>query len=1012
MNGSSWKQNNHFAYFNASLSLRANHIAVFDSEYSYSYQDLFTHARSLAEDLRKQGISKDTTVAVCLKRSANWVIALLAIWEAGATYVPFDSQLPTERIKYMLDSAGVSIVVVDDHTTEIITGLAALINVKHSMLKTVASMSTTMLIGAAVNDNDRAYIIFTSGTTGYPKGVQIDHANVTNMVMEHMISGEIKSEDRVALCASLGFDASLRDIVGALATGATLYIVSQEELELSTFCKMLADRQITYAVVMPALLAAIGAPPLLPDLSTIVVAGEAPTHETIRAWGSGRLLINAYGPTEVTVCATKRLYPNGIITPNQPVSIGCPTFGVSALVLDEKLVPVSVGNLGELYLGGASVSQRGYLNNEDMNSWKFVDIPVLGGRAYRTGDKCRVLLGNELEWVERLDDQIKINGFRIESSEVRASITRLPNVADCIVRPWQVEKRTYLVAYIVLIKDSNVSRDNFRTHQIRDAIRDHLPYYAIPSFVIEIDHIPLTINGKVDIGRLPIPDVASAPDTAPAGITGLEAQLWEIWFEVMPKELASAFSSETRFQEGGGGSLEAQIILHRIAQRWHRSITYRQFLEGGGTIRWTANLLQISLDESSPTQNLGAPFEENTDFLKYARQSSPHLQLTDTAPSASSGRRRWLLTGATGFLGAHLLASLVRLGIQVTCIVREERSMSAQMRLGERLSRYGISPNILEKNVKAVSGDILQEGLGLSRENYRELSENLDAIIHCAADVNFIKTYDQLADTNVRGTAEVLRFAVAGRTKKFCHVSSLAVFFSAEAAAAEQGEESAAAFSRGILGGYAQSKWVSEQIVWDASMKGLDVTVFRPARLWSDVQLLKHHEQDLYVRLLRFIAITRQAPDIDFAMDFTLVSTAADVIVQLALEAPSDCYHILDERTVHLQQIVDWVNATGRQIERVSYPRWLRLVDSEVGVRSLGPLVSIFRDRINEHGSLFDNLLRLPCYASGIFPNEKASKALREPLPFTRLETPKMYIEQCFEAWWALENHTGMTEAR
>jgi len=634
-----------------------------------------------------------------------------------------------------------------------------------------------------------------------------------------------------------------------------------------------------------------------------------------------------------------------------------------------------------------------------------VELPALGGRAYRTGDKCRLLSNGELEWVERVDGQIKINGFRVESSEVRAAITSLSCIRDCVVHPWQANGRTYLIAYVVMTETQSRLHGKSVSIRIRDEIRDRLPAYAMPSFFIKLDRIPLTLNGKVDFSLLPTPEATIAP-TLPHGVEGTAAALWAIWFDVLPKELAAEYSLDTRFQDGGGSSIQAQLILQRIAQRWDRQISYRRFLDGGGTIRWTTHLLEAGENYQASVTTHG-PAAESGDLSGYVGMMSPRLQLAHREKPGVRSRQRWLLTGATGFLGAHLLSCLTQLGIQITCLVRENTAVSAQVRLGRSLDRYGLSLDLLKGRVEVVAGDLLRENLGLSREMYQQLSENLDAIVHCAADVDFIKTYEQLEAINVRGTADVVRLAATGRLKKLYHVSTLAVFFSAGAAAALPGEVSSGSFGHGVLGGYAQSKWVSEQIVLDARTQGLDVTIFRPARLWNDAEVLRHHEQDLYVRLLRFIALTQKVPDIDFAMDFTRVGSAANVIARLAIEAPSDYYHILDERTVHLQQLVNWIGTPEYEIELVSYRHWLQLINTELGVQTLGPLVSIFLDQVNQYGSLFDNLLRLPQYASSLFPNENTRRALNDSQPFTGVDAPRSYLARCFEPWRNMKKDVG-----
>jgi amino acid adenylation domain-containing protein len=403
-----------------------------------------------------------------------------------------------------------------------------------------------------------AYVIYTSGSTGLPKGVMVEHDSLINLVFAQIAVFDIHCHSRVLQFASFGFDASVSEIFTALIAGAALYVPGEFErrniFELAAYSKKHA---ITLATLPPALLSDVPAFEDITALPTIVLAGESPKAELIRRLAAKTRIINAYGPTEGTVCATAWVSPkhySGNLVP-----IGRPIANIRLYVLDAHMQLVPLGGIGELYIGGAGVA-RGYLKRPELTAERFLRDPFSSApdaRMYRTGDLARWLPDGNLEFLGRNDHQVKLRGFRIEPGEVEARLLEYPGVREAAVIAREDspgEKR--LVAYVVA-KDSAALTSELRAH-----LAERLPEYMVPSAFVRMDALPLTPNGKLDRKALPLPDgnaYARKAYVAPESET--ERQVAAMWAELLGIEQVGRHDD---FFALGGHSLTAMRVTSRV----------------------------------------------------------------------------------------------------------------------------------------------------------------------------------------------------------------------------------------------------------------------------------------------------------------------------------------------------------------------------------------------------------------------------------------------------------------
>ena len=533
-------------------------IALVDGEQQVSYGELNRRANQLAHRLRREGIGPESIVGLCLERSVEQVVGMLGILKAGGAYVPLDPAYPVERLDWMLQDAQVQMVV----TQQALLPTVAWDQVHRLYLdrdeEQLAREDEENPVNLVQLEN-LAYIIYTSGSTGKPKGTLVQHRGLHNLVLAQRHGFNIRSDDRVLQFASLSFDASISEIMMALTLGGTLYLASREALLPGPMLlDVLYKHQITVATLPPSVLRALPAADL-PALCTLITAGEACSAEIVKRWSKGRTFLNAYGPTEVSVCATIALCRDE----QEKITIGTPIANMQVYLLNAGLQPVPLGATGELYVGGIGVA-RGYLNRADLTAERFIPHPFSaeeGTRLYRTGDLARYLADGRIEFIGRADSQVKVRGYRIEPGEIEKQLLEHADIKEAVVNAWKDEAGAIrLVAYLVHRNRSTLSAETLRSF-----LQESLPEYMLPSFFVWLEALPLNINGKIDRKALPAPDYAhlSLKNEYVEPQTEVERELAQIWRQVLNIERVGLH--DNFFSLGGDSILSIQIVS-RAAQ--------------------------------------------------------------------------------------------------------------------------------------------------------------------------------------------------------------------------------------------------------------------------------------------------------------------------------------------------------------------------------------------------------------------------------------------------------------
>jgi amino acid adenylation domain-containing protein len=562
--------------FSAQVEQTPYALAIADDEQQWSYEELDRRSSQLAHHLRGLGIGPEARVGILLPRSCEFVLAVLAVVKAGGAYVPLDPQHPAERILFMLRDVGAAVVLTEENLAkDVMTSDASVVLLDRHRAQFAAAAATPLKLDVATDN--LAYIIYTSGSTGQPKGVAVTHSGLMNLVRWHQETYGVGSADRASQVASPSFDASVMEIWPCLTAGASLHVAPSAILAApALLVSWLVKNEISISF-LPTPLAEAVLEESWPEkcaLRYLLTGGDRLHAVAPKRWPFA--LVNHYGPTEnsvvTTICIVDAERPNDLAPP-----IGRPIANTEVYVLDRALRPVPVGVEGELYLSGKGLA-RGYWQQPALTAERFLPNPFSkreGGRLYHTGDLVRYLPDGKLEFLGRIDSQVKLRGYRIELGEIEAELRRHAEVREAVVELKQHERgEPRLVGYIVLNGDDG----DKSAMALRNYLHERLPEYMVPGAFVLLPELPLTPNGKVDRRALAeLDDGAEVKQAFVAPRNKQEKIVADIWAEVLG---LSKVGVEDNFFELGGHSLLATRILARVNSALQVEITLDSLFRG------------------------------------------------------------------------------------------------------------------------------------------------------------------------------------------------------------------------------------------------------------------------------------------------------------------------------------------------------------------------------------------------------------------------------------------------
>lgn len=900
--------------FEEQVEKTPDNIAVVFEDKKLTYRELNEKANQLARFLLANSVNTNDIVCLLLDKSLESIISIIATLKVGATYLPIDVNYPSDRIDY----------IIRDSKSKILLTTKANIHKSNGTIQALCIDIDSPIYSQNdfeniycknISADNLAYIMYTSGSTGNPKGVMVKHRNIIRLVKNNNFITFDKKE-RILQTGSIVFDACTFEIFGTLLNGFELYIIKKEALLDS---QLLQDYVINNKITILWLTAPLfnqlceENPHMFRSVKTLLTGGDvlSPKHiNMVKVANPNLTVINGYGPTENTTfscCFTiDKKYTNSI-------PIGKPISNSTAYVVSTTGNLNPIGVPGELWVGGDGVA-KGYLNNDNLTNEKFIENPFGTGLVYKTGDLVKWLPNGCIDFIGRIDNQVKIRGFRVEIGEVNARIATFPSMKECFTIVNEIKGEKNICSYIVADKQIDI-------HELKQYLKRNLPIYMIPTYFMQLEKLPINTNGKVDRKSLP---TNFKSNHIKGKIKQPTNENEKLLLDIFKKLLSfDDIGIDDDFFELGGNSLLA-IKLQVEAISNNLQITYADIFDHP-TVQELAKCINHTTDSYT---------ENNFDYEKY-NTILENNQITTDMEIQNTPIGNVLLTGFTGFLGAHVLDSyLKKENGTIYCLIRGKNNMSPEDRLKNVLHFYFDTQydSYIGNRIKLVEGDITLNDFGLNMIDYNVLGTNVNTVIHCAALVKHYGSYNDFEKINIIGTKRVIDFCKVYNLK-LLHVSTISVSGNnlAEGANIDNNFEKDMFFNetnfyigQNLKNFYVRSKFEAEKLVLDAILGGLQACILRMGNLtsrFSEGKFQQNHFENAFVNRLKSFLQIGVFPKslLNLYCEFTPIDYCGNAIIDIANHINKDftVFHLLNEKHVYLDRLFNMLHEIGINISLI-----------------------------------------------------------------------------------------------
>lgn len=858
--------------FSKQAELTPDNVAVIYKDVRLTYKEVDERTNAIAALILEKAMpttEKEPVVSILINRSEWMVIASLAALKAGFAYQPLDPSYPSERLNFMMRDAQTTLLIADEELLELV-GEYKGETLTTTQLSKIDKQGRPVKPSAPITPHSLFILLYTSGSTGTPKGVMLEHGNLVAFCHWYRHYYNLQAGDKVAAYASFGFDACMMDMYPALTTGAAVCIIAEDlRLNLPQLNDYFNQEGVTHSFMTTQVGYQFATN--FPDNHSLLhlsVGGEKLSALTPP---TAYKMYNAYGPTECTIFTTTYLL-NGY---EQNIPIGKPLDNLQLFVVDSDLNRLPVGAAGELLVTGPQVG-RGYLNLTEKTAETFIEWN--GKRAYRTGDIVRYLSDGNLQFVGRQDGQVKIRGFRIETKEVEAVIREFPDIKDATVQAFDYPSGgKFIAAYIV--SDKNIDITALNTF-----IRERKPSYMVPAATMQIAQIPLNQNQKVNRKALPAPQIQIDESRYVAPANDTERTFCDIFAGILTLDKVGA--TDNFFELGGTSLMVTRVIIEANKAGYH--VAYGDIFDNP-----TPRQLAVFVSGAEPTDSLSDPEIENFDYSGI----NAILQHNNMQNFLSGERQQLgnvLLTGATGYLGIHVLHELIEQKVEnIVCLVRGKDQHDAERRLRNLLFYYFDNrfDSLFGNTLHVVNGDVTSD-FGKQLE---ALEFSISTVINCAANVKHFSKGTDIEDVNIGGAKRCVEYCIQTGAR-LVHVSTT----STGGVWIENGEtppvitEQNIYFSQYLGNQYMHSKFLADRLILDAvAHHGLNAKIMRVGNLAArsyDGEFQANFSSNSYMGRIKVFNMLGCCPfdQYDQPTEFSPINETARAIVLLAT-TPKEC---------------------------------------------------------------------------------------------------------------------------
>lgn len=923
--------------FEKKVSESMHDICLVYKDQKLTYEALNEKANMLAGTLANKGVKKGDIVGILVDRSFEMIIGILAVLKAGAAYLPLNPAYPKDRINYILNDCKCSCLLLQDIYYNNIN-----FNNKINLNDNEIYSDNADNLNIRIYPDDLIYVTYTSGSTGNPKGVMIEHGSVFNILDSLNEIYPFEKKDAFLLKTAYTFDVSVVELFGWFFGNGILAILEQEyEKDPVKIIEAVKKYKITHINFVPSMLSVLidtidtDNINKLPSLKYIFAAGEAITRDIVEKLintGISAKIENLYGPTEATIYTTKYSINKSGFPEKIPIGKTLPNIDFHIVNSENRIVPA--GCIGELCFSGVCLS-RGYHNRQELTDEKFNKrIHGFEKRVYRTGDIARELPDGNIDYMGRLDDQVKIRGNRIELGEISSVLGEHPDIKEAyVIAKTDKNGFKYLGAYYT-------GSDNLMSSDLSRFLHARLPSYMIPDYYIHLKEIPLNASGKLDRKKLPEPqgNKKNKHSEIIAPRNEIEENILEIWHEVLGLEQVSIHDN---FFDLGGNSLKAIQVFSQLKPKYEIKISdlfeYETIAELAKHIHKSKELF-YEMAESLKTVTFDrisilSTFDYEKSVKKYEAQYNFYneLKLKETINYSNI-----LLTGATGYLGIHILHDLlIHTNSHITIFVRGNSNEEAKTRFGNKY-RFYFNKNIYEeysKRITVLKADIALDNFGLDKKTFNKLAGSIDCIVNSAANVKHYGRMSEFTQVNVLGVEKLIDFADYKIKKIIHHISTVSIGLSE---LAEKDYFLFTEFDRidnnNISNPYLKTKINAEEKLFKAQKKGIIVNIYRMGNIVFNTETNKFQENigdNAFYKSIKSYIKLKKFPQIKFrTYDFTYVdySSRAFTLLFNKKELMNEVFHITNPNYISISAIGSFIKDCGYDIKIVKIEKFKKFL--------------------------------------------------------------------------------------